>query len=70
LCASALREAGKPVATRYVADYAMGAKELDVEAAVAKKVTEHVRAALMRLAAKGVVRKIVTWPDVWWELAS
>ena len=55
-CVSALWAAGKPVVTRYVEDYALAAKGLDVEAAVTSKVTEHVRAALLRLAAKDVVR--------------
>jgi len=68
LCVSALREAGKPVTTRHVAEYVMEAKGLDPEPLVRTAFTEHVRSCLARLAGKGVVRKIVEWPEVWWEL--
>lgn len=70
LCLSALREAGKPVSTRYVAEYVMQAKGLDVEPRVATKIIENLRVVLARLAAKGITRKVVVWPDVWWELSA
>jgi hypothetical protein len=70
LCVSALREAGKPVTTRQVADYAMAAKGLDPEPRVRERIIEHVRGTLTRLADKGVTRKIVERPDVWWELVG
>jgi hypothetical protein len=70
LCLSALRKAGKPVVTRYVTDYAEAAKGLTVEALVDRRINEHVRVALVRLATKGAVRNIVTWPDVRWELGD
>ena len=70
LCLSALREAGKPVSTRYVAEYVMQAKGLDVEPRVQAKITENLRVVLARLAAKGITRKVVVWPDAWWELAT
>jgi hypothetical protein len=69
LCLAALREAGKPVSTRYVAEYAMGMKGLDPDPKVRDKITENVRMALKRLAAKGITRKIIVWPDTWWEIA-
>ena len=68
LCVSALREAAKPVTTRHVAEYVMEAKGLVVEPAVRVALVEGVRSCLARLAGKGVVRKIVEWPEVWWEL--
>jgi hypothetical protein len=69
LCLVALREAGKPVPCRYVAEYAMQAKGLNVSGKVREEITENIRQALARLAAKGFVRKIVEWPETWWELA-
>jgi len=69
LSLTALREAGKPVSTRYLTDYALAAKGLDVDPIIKTKITETVRQALGRLAAKGITRKIIEWPDVWWELA-
>ncbi len=69
LCLSALRDAGKPVRCRTVAEWTIGAKGLDVpDARVRAKITEKVRMALARLERKGIVRKIVDWPDAWWEL--
>jgi hypothetical protein len=70
LCLSALRESARPVQARWVAEYAMRAKGLDVEPLIAAQITEAVRQALARLEAKGVVRKLIQWPDTWWELAG
>jgi hypothetical protein len=70
LAVCALREAGKPVAARYVAEFAMAAKGLNPEPRVRAMITESVRGALERLAAKGLVRKLVEWPETWWELAG
>ncbi len=69
LCLSALRDAGKPTRCRTVVEWAIGAKGLDVpDARVRAKITENVRMALSRLERKGIVRRIVDWPDTWWEL--
>jgi hypothetical protein len=46
----------------------MEAKGLDLEPTARTAFTDHVRLCLTRLAGKGVVRKIVEWPEVWWEL--
>jgi hypothetical protein len=70
LAVCALREAGKPVSCRYVADYAMAAKGMEPEPRVRAAIVEGIRAALERLAAKGIVRKLVEWPETWWELAG
>lgn len=70
LCAAALREAGKPVKASYVATYALEAKGLgEADRRVRQRIVEQTRAALVRLAAKGLARKIMDWPDTWWELA-
>ena len=47
----------------------MQAKGLDVEPRVQTKITENLRVVLARLAAKGITRKLINWPDTWWELA-
>jgi hypothetical protein len=70
LAVSALREAGKPVSCRYVAEYAMASKGLTPEGVVRERIIEGVRAALERLSKRGLARKIVEWPDTWWELVD
>ena len=67
---SALRESGKPTTVRVVAEYVMAAKGLDVEPPVKAQIVEHTRGALVRLAAKGITRKLVDWPDTWWEMVG
>jgi hypothetical protein len=68
LCLAALRDAGKPATTRTITEYALAAKGLDVDPRVKAKITENVRQAMARLAAKGIVLKLIQWPEVWWEL--
>jgi len=70
LALSALRDASKPVAARWVAEWVIAAKGLDPEPRGREAITEHVRQALGRLADKGLARKIVEWPETWWELAG
>ena len=69
LALSALREAGEPMTCEEVARYAIAAKGLNVDSHIRARIVENIRAALARLAAKGLTRKIVKWPDTWWELA-
>ncbi len=69
LCLSALRETGVPMSCRQVAEYAMAAKGLDVDPVSRKQITKALRASLAGLAARGKVRKIVSAPETWWELA-
>ena len=69
LCVSALRETGKPMPCRNVAEYALEAKGLNhVSPLIRNQITELVRQALVRLHVKGLVRKIISWPDIWWYL--
>jgi len=70
LCLAALREAGKPTSCRAVAEYAMGAKGLSPELPAREVITEHIRSTLYRLERKGIVRKLVDWPETWWELVG
>ncbi len=69
LVLTALREANKPVSCRYVVEYALAAKGLDLPPRAKANVTERVRATLANLAEQSLVRKLVNWPDTWWELA-
>jgi hypothetical protein len=69
LCLMALREAERPLSCRQVADYAMAAKGLDPEPIIKANIDKYTRRALVRLSDKELVRRIVTWPDTWWELA-
>ncbi len=70
LCYAALREAGKPVMVQWVADYAIAAKGLEVDARVRARIVRQTYGALTRLARRGKLRKIIDWPDAWWELAG
>ena len=70
LCLMALREGAGPMSCRQVVEYAMAAKSLDREPLVGANIDKHTRRALVRLAEKCIVRRIVTWPDTWWELAG
>jgi len=64
LTVSALREAGKPVSFRYVAEYAVAAKGLNPDGVVRERTIEGARAALEPLVAEGRVRKIMEWPNI------
>lgn len=69
LCREALRDAGAPIPTRLVTEYLMRAKGVDVaDKPLRRAMLEHTRLALMRLEARGSVRKIIVEPEVWWEL--
>jgi hypothetical protein len=69
LCLAALREARGPKKTRWVAEYVMAAKGLPT-GEVGSVVTHQVRNTLGRLASRGVVRRVVTVPETWWELVG
>ena len=67
----ALRDAGAPLPTRLVAEYVMRAKGMDLEdRPLRAAVRKQVHLALLRLAARGTVRKLMSEPEAWWELAE
>jgi hypothetical protein len=69
LCREAIRDAGTPIPTRLVCEYLMRAKGVDIaERPLRRKMLEHNRKALMRMERRGVVRKIIAEPEVWWDL--
>jgi hypothetical protein len=68
LCLEALREAKGPLRTRGVAEYAMLAKGIPTDDACLREgIGEQVRVALARLERRGMVRKVIVAPEVWWE---
>jgi hypothetical protein len=71
LCQEAIRDAGTPIPTRLVCEYLMRAKGVDIaDRPLRREILEHTRKALMRLEARGVVRRVITEPEVWWELVG
>jgi hypothetical protein len=71
LCLEALREAKGPLRARSVAEYAMLEKGLPVDdRRVCEGIADQVRIALTRLERRGVVRKVMVAPEVWWELVG
>ena len=71
LVLSALREAKGPMACPAIAATVMRAKRMEMEDAKFRRaITEQIRFALRHLARRGIVRKVVKEPDVWWELVG
>lgn len=70
LCLDALREACKPVRTLGVTAYVMEAKGLPSEdGKLRTAILDQVRKALYRMEKRGLVRRMMTAPETWWELA-
>jgi hypothetical protein len=68
-CLEVLRKG--PATTRQVCEHAMKAKGMDLDdAPLRRAITEQVRVALARMAVRGVVRKVIEAPEVWWEVAQ
>ena len=71
LCLDALREANGPMRARSVAEYAMLAKGLPTDdSRVREGIVDQVRIALTRLEKRGLLRRVVLAPEVWWELVG
>lgn len=71
LVLAALREAEKPIRVGHINGYILAAKGLEeADHRVKTRIAEKVRGALKRMSRGGTVRKIVDWPEMWWELAS
>jgi hypothetical protein len=69
-CYAALRQADGPIAVRAIADYAIAAKALDAGRYVREKIVAQTHASLTRMLRRGRVRKVIDWPETWWELAA
>ena len=71
LACDMLREAGKPMRCRTVAEGVMLRKGLPVEnEALVQSVSLRVRVALFRLEKRELTQRIVKAPETWWELAG
>ena len=69
LVLDAMREATKPVRAPWVADWCMMAKGLPVEERELRRmIAAATRVALGRLEKRGLVRRVMQEPEVWWEL--
>ena len=66
----AMREADGPIAVRAIADYAIAAKALDADRNVRERVVAQTHASLTRMLRRGRVRKVIDWPETWWELVA
>lgn len=70
LVVTALREADAPQNTTQIARFLMAAKQLPDDISVVNPMRRQARIALQRLEKKGLVRRVVVAPDLWWELAG
>lgn len=71
LCLEALREARGPQTARWIGEYAMGAKGLlPADWSVRDVFIGNMRTALKRLERRGLVRRVLREPDVWWEVVG
>ncbi len=65
-----LRTAEGPMRLDHIADHVVLLKGFELEGHLRKRVTDRVRATLMRFAQKGTVRRVLDEPDTWWELVG
>jgi hypothetical protein len=71
LCREALADTGTPLPNRLVTEYVMRAKGLDIaDKGLRTAMVEYLRRARNRLAEWGIVRWIITEPELWWELVG
>jgi len=70
ICMDVLRDAKGPVTLDRVVAVAIEVKGLPDDARLRKHVTDTCRASLGRMERRGLVRRIVREPDVWWEIAG
>jgi hypothetical protein len=70
-CLEALRDTGRPLSTRQIADYVMRAKGLARDnLALGRRVREQTRRSLARMLRRGAVRQLLGEPEGWWELVE
>lgn len=71
LCLEALRDAGKPLATPAITRYVMRAKGMDLDDGPFREIIQNfMYSVLARLETRGLVKKVIEAPDVWWELVD
>ena len=69
MCLDILRNADKPLRLDHIAVQIGMLKGFDLAGPMRRHVTNSARALLVRMEAKGMVRRIVNEPEPWWELA-
>ncbi len=70
LCLTLLRRAGKPMTLYQIVGQVIAARGLPDDPTFRRHVSNTSRSALLRLARKGVVRRVLDEPDQWWELVG
>jgi|HubBroStandDraft_1064217.scaffolds.fasta_scaffold108236_2 hypothetical protein len=68
LCVDILRRAKGPMTLDAIVDQVMEAKGLPPDRRLRRHVGDVARAGLLRMARKGLVRRILDQPDQWWEM--
>ncbi len=66
----AMREARGPITLARIVVYVIVAKGLPDDTGLRRHISDTTRAMLLRLAARGLVRKVVAAPETWWELTE
>jgi hypothetical protein len=64
-----LREAKGPMALDRITDTIIKAKGFMADHRITRHIRDCVRATLIRMEGRGITRRIIEEPDVWWELA-
>ena len=70
LCMDYLRRAKGPVNLDQIVDHAIAVKGFVPDRRLRRHIGDTTRATLLRMARRGLVRKIVEAPETWWELAG
>ena len=71
LCIDVLRDAGRPLSVRKIAAEVIAIKGLAAaEAPVQRRIVAQIGQCLQRMERGGTVRRVLEWPDVWWELVG
>ena len=70
LCLDILHKAKGPIRFDAIVDQVVDAKGFGLDGHLRRHVYCKARECLLRLAQRGIVRRVVDAPDVWWELAG
>jgi len=63
-----MRKAAKPIRLEPLTEYMIAAKGLTPDECARKRIRHNIRQALTRLEQRGLIRRILEEPDMWWEL--
>jgi hypothetical protein len=68
MCLGILREAKGPMRFDHIVDRVILAKGIEPDGHLRRHIRDTTRGALIRMAARRRVRRVLDEPDVWWEL--